>query len=60
MSGLLGFAIFEKCFDQKAKDRVNKHYGGQGCETYHDFRKMLSRKDIDAVAVVTPDTGTHS
>jgi hypothetical protein len=42
-------------FRQKAKDRVNQHYGDQGCETYNDFREMLSRKDIDAVAVVTPD-----
>jgi len=42
-------------FRQKAKNKVNQHYGDKGCRTYHDFREMLSRKDIDAVAVVTPD-----
>jgi len=42
-------------FRRKAGDRVNQRYSGQGCETYHDFREMLGRKDIDAVAVVTPD-----
>jgi len=42
-------------FRQKATDRVNQHYGDKGCRTYHDFREMLGRKDIDTVAVVTPD-----
>jgi predicted dehydrogenase len=26
-----------------------------GCDTYHDFRKVLDRKDIDAVVIATPD-----
>jgi predicted dehydrogenase len=42
-------------FRQKAKDRVNRHYGDKGCKAYHDFRELLGHKDIDAVAVVTPD-----
>ncbi len=27
----------------------------QGCATYGDFRELLSREDIDAVQIVTPD-----
>lgn len=27
----------------------------KGCDTYEDFREVLSRKDIDAVQIVTPD-----
>ncbi len=26
-----------------------------GCDTYHDFRRLLERDDIDAVTVCTPD-----
>lgn len=26
-----------------------------GCDTYHDFRKVLDRKDIQAVVIATPD-----
>lgn len=26
-----------------------------GCDTYHDFRQLLGRNDIDAVTVCTPD-----
>ncbi len=42
-------------FRQKAKNRVDEHYGDKGCRTYDDFREILARQDIDAVTVVTPD-----
>jgi predicted dehydrogenase len=35
--------------------KINKHYGNTDCKTYHDFRELLSRKDIDAVMVAVPD-----
>ena len=45
-----------------ALERVESYYAKQttsgsykGCDTYHDFRDLLARKDIDAVTVCTPD-----
>ncbi len=45
-----------------ALERVKSFYAEQttsgsykGCDTYHDFRDLLARKDIDAVTVCTPD-----
>jgi predicted dehydrogenase len=40
---------------QAAKSRVDQHYGNKDCRTYDDFRDLLSRDDIDAVHVATPD-----
>lgn len=47
---------------QDAKSRVEKAYAERtkkgeykGCEAYGDFRKLLDRKDIDAVVIGTPD-----
>lgn len=44
------------------RDFVNKFYAEKthnsqfkGCEAYTDFRQVLARKDIDAVAIITPD-----
>jgi predicted dehydrogenase len=44
------------------QDTVNKHYAGRaksgeyrGCAAYNDFRELLGRADIDAVAIVVPD-----
>ena len=52
---VLAICDVRKIFRQRAKDMVNQHYDGQGCESYNDFREMLSRKDIDAIVVATPD-----
>ncbi len=45
-----------------AQDRVNAFYAERraadqyrGCNAYNDFREVLARPDIDAVAVVVPD-----
>ncbi|MBM4050708.1 MAG: Gfo/Idh/MocA family oxidoreductase, partial [Planctomycetes bacterium] len=46
----------------EAKEEVDKYYAQQvkdgsykGCATYNDFRELLARDDIDAVAISTPD-----
>ncbi len=47
---------------ENAKQLVEKHYSTQGrigsykgCAIYKDFRELISRDDIDAVLIVTPD-----
>ncbi len=40
---------------ESAKNRVDRHYGNADCRSYHDFRDVLARGDIDAVHVATPD-----
>ena len=40
---------------QNAVDIVNKHYGNTDCAAYDDFRHLLARDDIDAVALSLPD-----
>jgi len=40
---------------KKATQLVNERYQDQGCKTYHDFRELLARADIDAVMMATPD-----
>jgi predicted dehydrogenase len=46
---------------ENAKKTVEERYtkdkdaGFKGCEAYADFRKLLERKDIDAVVIATPD-----
>jgi predicted dehydrogenase len=34
---------------------INGHYKKRVCKTYHDYRKMLDRDDIDAVMIAVPD-----
>lgn len=40
---------------EKAKQYVNIKSSSKDCQTYNDFREVLARKDIDAVAISTPD-----
>ncbi len=39
----------------QAKQTVDKTYGNQDCATYHDFRELLARGDLDAVSIALPD-----
>jgi predicted dehydrogenase len=41
---------------QQALDRINGHYKNKDCQSYHDYREMMARKDIDAVMLAVPDT----
>jgi len=45
--------------DIKHRDRaaglVNEKYGNKDCASYNHFRDVLSRSDIDAVSIATPD-----
>ena len=38
-----------------AKGRADEHYSNTDCKAYDDFRELLSRDDIDAVHIATPD-----
>jgi predicted dehydrogenase len=47
---------------EPARQYVEWHYARekrsgvyQGCDTYHDFRELLARKDIDAIGIAVPD-----
>jgi len=38
-----------------AQNLVNTKYGNNDCTTYHDFRELIARADIDAVSLGLPD-----
>lgn len=40
---------------QKAVEAVNKKYGNTDCKSYHDYRELFAREDIDAVMLAVPD-----
>ena len=40
---------------KQALDTINGHYKNQDCKSYHDYREMMARKDIDAVMLAVPD-----
>src|SRR5262249_12475339 len=41
---------------QSAVDTINRHYKNSDCKTYHDYREMMMRTEIDAVMLAAPDT----
>ena len=38
-----------------AKKIADDKYGNSACATYHDFREMYARGDLDAVSIAVPD-----
>jgi predicted dehydrogenase len=40
---------------QQALDKINGTYGNKDCKSYHDYREMMARDDIDAVMLAVPD-----
>jgi predicted dehydrogenase len=40
---------------EQARAAVNAQYQNQDCRTYHDFRELVARQDIDACLIATPD-----
>jgi len=38
-----------------ARSTVNSRYQNEDCRTYHDFRELVARPDIDACLIATPD-----
>jgi len=40
---------------KQAAQKVNAEYANRDCAAYNDFREIITRQDIDAVAIATPD-----
>jgi hypothetical protein len=40
----------------RAKQAVDAHYANTDCATYHDFRELVARDDIDAVCIASLDS----
>ncbi len=38
-----------------AKEIVDQSYNNSDCKTYHDFREVIEREDIDALSLAVPD-----
>ncbi len=45
----------DKARRDKAKESVDKKYGNSDCKAYPDFRDVIGRGDLDAVALALPD-----
>ena len=39
----------------QAVNAVNGHYKNRDCKSYHDYRELMARQDIDAVMLAVPD-----
>ena len=40
---------------QKSANTINRHYKNQDCKTYHDYRELMARNDIDTMMIAVPD-----
>jgi len=40
---------------ETSKGKIDDHYHNKDCKIYNDFRELITRDDIDAVHIATPD-----
>ncbi len=52
---VLAVCDVDKGHRDAAKKRVDDKYGNTDCATYHDFRELIARDDIDALSLALPD-----
>ncbi len=52
---VLAVCDVDKGHRDAAKQRVDEKYGNSDCATYHDFRELIARDDIDALSLAVPD-----
>ncbi len=52
---ILAVCDVDKGHRDAAKRRVDEKYGNKDCATYHDFRELIARDDIDALSLALPD-----
>ena len=52
---IVGVCDVDRARREGAKAQVDQRYGDDGCATYHDFRELLARDDLDAVSIAVPD-----
>lgn len=52
---VLAVCDVDRRYLERAKTFVDQTYGNQDCATYHDFRDLIARPDLDAVVIATPD-----
>ncbi len=45
----------DKNHRDRAKNITDQKYGNKDCAAYNDFRNLIARQDIDAVALAVPD-----
>src|SRR5580658_2333410 len=52
---IVGTCNIDKEHLKKSVQVINGHYKKRVAKTYHDYRKMMARHDIDAVMIAVPD-----
>ncbi len=52
---ILAVCDIDENYLNRAKKYVDNFYKNRDCKTYVDFREVISRGDIDAVVIATPD-----
>jgi len=45
----------DKDHRDRAKKSIDEKYGNTDCATYHDFRELIARDDIDTMSLAVPD-----